>query len=66
MPSAKRAPAPANSGWMTTRDAAEYLAVSEGHLRNLRSAGLGPPFHKAHGIVRYWPSDLDDWLAGRA
>ena len=62
MPVAKRALPGPFSGWMSTKSAAEYLGVTEGHLRNLRSRGAGPRYHKADAIVRYRREDLDDWL----
>lgn len=56
------------AGWMNTRSAADYLGVTEGYLRNQRSAGSGPPYGKTtvgNGAVRYRQADLDAWLTGR-
>jgi len=62
-----------NQGYRITPDgrvdaqtAAQLLGVSEGHLRNLRSAHGGPAHIKARGRVSYRLHDLAQWLeAGR-
>ena len=52
--------------WLTPAEAAAYLALSEGSLRNWRSAGTGPAYSKAAGRVRYRSDDLDAFMdAGR-
>jgi Helix-turn-helix domain len=54
-----------NPGWVPTKDAAEYVGCSEGHLRNLRYRGEGPRYVKKGGLVRYRIADLDAWLFGK-
>lgn len=50
------------------REAAEYLAVSRGYLRQDRMYGLrenrepGPNFVKIGRTIRYLKADLDAWL----
>lgn len=53
--------------YMTTREAATYLKVSEHTLNMFRSTGGGPVFSQgvARGRVQYKRSDLDDWQSGR-
>jgi len=51
---------------VNAQTAAQLLGVSEGHLRNLRSAHGGPAHIKARGRVSYRLHDLAQWLeAGR-
>jgi excisionase family DNA binding protein len=62
-----RSPRPADavratSPWMTPREAAAYLSVSVGTLRNWTSARF-VPFSKRGGIVRYHKDTIDMWLA---
>lgn len=47
---------------MTASDVADALRVSEGTLRNWRSARRGPRFAKVGGAVRYREEDLTDWI----
>jgi len=49
-------------GRVDSATAADLLGVSEGHLRNLRSACGGPSFFKAGGRVTYRLDDLATWL----
>jgi predicted DNA-binding transcriptional regulator AlpA len=53
-------PAPAV---MTERDAAEYLQMKPGTLRNWRSEGRGPKFIRLGAAVRYRPVELDEWIS---
>ena len=46
---------------LTTKEAAEYLKLSEKTLASYRSKGTGVPFIK-RGKVFYYKSDLDAWL----
>lgn len=50
------------SPWMTTDQAADYLSVSGGTLRNWRSAGAGPNYRTVGRIVRYHREDLDAFM----
>ena len=43
---------------MNSKEAAEYLAVTEHSLRSMRCDGLGPPFHREGRAVRYRVDDL--------
>ena len=50
---------------LTSAQAAEVLGISEGSLRNMRSAGRGPSFVRLsypRGRVRYVRGDVDRWL----
>lgn len=47
---------------MTASDVAEALQVSEGTLRNWRSAKRGPRFAKVGGSVRYRETDIVTWI----
>lgn len=47
--------------WMTTEEAAEYLRVSVGALRNMTSNGL-VPFHKLGDRNRYRFDELRELL----
>jgi predicted DNA-binding transcriptional regulator AlpA len=55
---------PFNEMLLTTRDAANYLGVSDSCLQRHRWAGTGPAFIRLgrNGRVRYRPCDLDAWL----
>lgn len=51
---------------ITSREAASLIGISEGVLRNWRSAGKGPRFvrlSRRHGPVRYVRSDVERFLA---
>ena len=48
-------------GRMDTDNAAKYLKLSPNTLAVMRSQGTGPSYSKRGGI-RYYKSDLDDWL----
>lgn len=50
------------SPWMTTDQAAAYLSVSPGTLRNWRVDGQGPRANTVGRIVRYHRDDLDAFL----
>lgn len=49
------------SPWLTPIEAALYLGVALGTLRNWTSARF-VPYSKRGGIVRYNRNSLDDWL----
>lgn len=46
-----------------TKEAAEYLKISEGTLENWRYVNKGPKFRKPEGKVYYTESDLKEWLS---
>lgn len=48
---------------LTSEQAAEYLAVTEGSLRSMRSCGYGPLFHREGRSVRYRRRELDNYIA---
>lgn len=49
----------------TTAQAAAYICKSASWLNKSRMTGDGPVYLKIGGAVRYLPSDLDAWLAGK-
>lgn len=54
------------SPWMTTDQAANYLRVSGGTLRNWRSQGSGPTYRNVGRVVRYHREDLDAFMTDGA
>ena len=46
------------SDWLSSAEAADYLGISVGHLRNLRQV---IPSHKVGGRRRYRRRELDDY-----
>ncbi len=56
-------PATFTSPWLNTNQAADYLSVSGGTLRNWRSAGAGPRYRTVGRVVRYHRDDLDDFFS---
>jgi len=50
------------SPWMTTEEAAVYLSVAPGTLRNWRVDGLGPRANVVGRIVRYHRDSLDAFM----
>lgn len=48
---------------MNSYQAADYLAVSEGSLRSMRSCGYGPTFHREGRAIRYRRDELDAYIA---
>lgn len=51
---------------LTTTDAAAALAIAPKTLRNWRSQGLGPPFIRLGGAIRYRETDLQAWVDAQA
>jgi hypothetical protein len=47
---------------VTERDAARYIGVTAGTLRNWRAAGKGPVYYKLLSRVFYVRRDLDAFL----
>lgn len=50
------------SPWMTAQQAADYLGISVGTLRNWTSAKF-IPFSRRGRVVRYHRDMIDKWLA---
>jgi excisionase family DNA binding protein len=51
--------------WLTAAEAAEYLRVAEGTLRNWTSMKYVPHVKRGR-LVRYHRDELDRWMAGGA
>lgn len=51
------------SGYMSTKEAAQYLGISEKTLYARRSSGTGPQLFK-NGRIFYEQKDLDAWVQG--
>ncbi|WP_227288019.1 helix-turn-helix domain-containing protein [Boseongicola sp. H5] len=66
MPNCNEAAVSFSSPWMTTDQAAAYLSVSNGTLRNWRSVGAGPHYKTVGRIVRYHRDDLDAFMMAGA
>lgn len=49
----------------TEVEAADYLQTSKKTLANWRSLNRGPRYCKAGRLVRYYKTDLDNWLESR-
>ena len=49
------------SPFLTTKEAARFLRVSERTLQNWRYASLGPVYRKHVGVVVYHVDDLNDY-----
>lgn len=50
------------SGYLTVREAADYLGISEASLNGWRTRGDGPKFAKIGRMVRYRAEDLDAYV----
>jgi predicted DNA-binding transcriptional regulator AlpA len=50
---------------LNERQLSRLIAVSIGTLRSWRSDGKGPRFRKVGQLVRYAPSDVNEWLSRR-
>jgi hypothetical protein len=48
--------------WLTTVQAATYLASTPGTLKAWRALGSGPRYHGRHRFVRYHVDDLDAFM----
>lgn len=50
-------------GPMSLTEAAEYLRIAPGTLRNIRSQGRGPRYYAAGGVgILYYREDLDAYV----
>jgi predicted DNA-binding transcriptional regulator AlpA len=59
-------PQPAASTLLTSREVAQWLAMSESRLSQLRFHGQGPPFIRiGQRGVRYQRSAVENWLAAQ-
>jgi len=64
--SMRAAPADPASALLNVRQAAARLGLSKSTLDKMRGAGKGPRYVKTTDrAVRYDPTDLDHWIAGR-
>jgi hypothetical protein len=50
---------------LTPSEVAELLRTTVGGLARKRTTGVGPPYLKVDGSVRYRPSDVAAWLDAR-
>lgn len=50
---------------LTQRQAAELFGVTIRTLERMRTDGDGPPYVKFGHAVRYDPTEVERWLAGR-
>jgi hypothetical protein len=49
---------------LSNDEAARYIRFSPSWMRQSRMPGkTGPPYHRIGRSIRYYPDDLDDWLA---
>ena len=47
---------------LTTGDLSGIIGISEGRLRAWRSMGIGPPWCRLNGSVRYRLGDVSYWI----
>lgn len=52
-----------NDKWINIDEAAEYLGVKPGTIRNWIRKGKGIPAHKIGKLWKFKCSELDDWVA---
>ena len=52
--------------WLSQRQLAELLGLSERTLERMRGEGSGPPFSKAGRRVLYRMDDIELWLKQRS
>ena len=50
-------------GFVTTEEAARFLALSPHSLECYRAKGTGPAFYKFGKAVRYAVADLEGWIS---
>lgn len=48
---------------ITTDEVAKQLGVASSTLRKWRTRGIGPPFTKLGGAIRYAPDSISDWIS---
>lgn len=51
--------------FITARELAAMLGVSEGTLANWRTDGGGPQFVRVGRAIRYRAADVEQWIADR-
>lgn len=49
---------------LTTQAAADFLTLTKRTLETWRCKGIGPPYRKLGGAVRYAMVDLENFVAG--
>lgn len=49
----------------TEKEAAQLLGISPWTLRSNRSKGVGIPYYKVGGRVKYRLDDINEWLHGK-
>jgi excisionase family DNA binding protein len=47
---------------MTTKEVTVYLGYSYSRMRQLICLGQAPPYMKIGNAVRFWKSDINEWL----
>ena len=53
------------SEFVTEREAAARMGVAAVTLRLWRGRGVGPAHYRFGRLVRYRPSDVDEWIEDR-
>ena len=48
--------------WMTTREVAERLQVSESTIKKWRRERTGPIWFRLGKLIRYYSEDVDAWV----
>lgn len=48
-----------------TKKAARILSISPRTMENYRQSGIGPPYMKLGKIVRYCPTELEEWISSQ-
>lgn len=51
--------------FLTSKEVADLLRTTPGHLANQRMRGEGPPYFKFERKVLYEETTLNEWLARR-
>jgi Helix-turn-helix domain len=50
--------------YLTPKETASHLRVSNSYLKKLRRCGAGPKFYKRGRIIRYTLAAVDRWMEG--
>lgn len=59
-------PKPVLPGYLSPKDAAVYVGISEAEMERMRRRGDGPKFcHAGERMVRYPVAELDKWMLSR-
>ena len=51
--------------WVTSATIAEELEISPHTLRSWRSRGVGPPYYRLEGVIRYDREEVETWRNAR-